>query len=109
MHVILNSAITPLPPYLRVKNSMKQETSLNHLWFTAPIAILLLIAAGGGLLIKELYRDVPDLVAQAKIFREIWMFGQIVDRVGKLSAFLPTLQILKPVYFRHVILLKTNG
>lgn len=45
---------------------MKHEVTFNSLWFTVPIAILLAIAAGGGLLIPGLYRDVPNLVAQAK-------------------------------------------
>jgi hypothetical protein len=47
---------------------MKENTSAqnNSLWFTAPIAILLAIAAGSGMLINGLYRDVPNLVAQAK-------------------------------------------
>ena len=45
---------------------MKYESIPNSLWLTAPIAILLAIAAGGGLLINGLYRDVPGLVAQAK-------------------------------------------
>jgi hypothetical protein len=47
-------------------NTMKGESAHNVLWFTAPIAILLALAAGSGLLVEGLYRDVPDLVAQAK-------------------------------------------
>lgn len=35
------------------------------LWLTAPIAILLAIAAGSGVFISALYRDTPNLVAQA--------------------------------------------
>lgn len=35
------------------------------LWLTIPIAILLAVAAGGGLFIKGLYRDTPNLVTQA--------------------------------------------
>jgi hypothetical protein len=35
------------------------------LWLTAPIAILLTIAAGGGVFISSLYRDTPYFVAQA--------------------------------------------
>jgi hypothetical protein len=35
------------------------------LWLTAPIAVLLAIAAGSGLLVEDLYRDNPSLVAQA--------------------------------------------
>lgn len=35
------------------------------LWLTIPIAALLAIASGGGLLIKGLYRDAPYFVAQA--------------------------------------------
>ncbi|RPI78192.1 MAG: hypothetical protein EHM41_26045, partial [Chloroflexi bacterium] len=35
------------------------------LWLTAPICVLLAIAAGSGVFIKWLYRDAPGLVAQA--------------------------------------------
>ena len=35
------------------------------LWLTLPIAVLLAIAAGGGLFITDLYRDDPNLAAQA--------------------------------------------
>jgi hypothetical protein len=35
------------------------------LWLTIPIAILLAVAAGGGLFIKGLYRDAQNLVTQA--------------------------------------------
>lgn len=35
------------------------------LWLTVPIAVLLAIAAGSGLFISGLYRDTPNLVAQA--------------------------------------------
>lgn len=35
------------------------------LWLTVPITILLAIAAGGGLFISSLYRDPPNLAAQA--------------------------------------------
>jgi len=45
---------------------MKHVTNFNTLWLTAPIAVLLAVAAGSGLLVNGLYRDVPDLVAQAK-------------------------------------------
>jgi hypothetical protein len=45
---------------------MKHQSTPNKLWFTAPIAILLAIAAGGGVFINGLYRDVPGIVAQAK-------------------------------------------
>ena len=34
-------------------------------WLTVPIALLLTIAAGGGLFISSLYRDTPSVVAQA--------------------------------------------
>ena len=44
----------------------KASAQKNFLWFTAPIAILLAIAAGSGILIEGLYRDVPDMVAQAQ-------------------------------------------
>lgn len=45
---------------------MKHVSTFNSLWLTAPIVLLLAIAAGGGVLINELYRDGPGLVAQAK-------------------------------------------
>ena len=35
------------------------------LWLTAPITILLAIAGGSGVLVEDLYRDNPSLVAQA--------------------------------------------
>lgn len=35
------------------------------LWLTVPIAILLAIASGSGVFISDLYRDTPNLVAQA--------------------------------------------
>lgn len=35
------------------------------LWITIPIAILLMIASGGGVFISGLYRDAPNLVIQA--------------------------------------------
>ncbi len=35
------------------------------LWLTVPVAILLAVAAGSGLFISGLYRDTPNLVAQA--------------------------------------------
>ncbi len=38
----------------------------DGLWFTVPICVLLAAAAGSGVFINGLYRDVPDLVAQAK-------------------------------------------
>jgi hypothetical protein len=44
----------------------KNARSANGwLWLTAPIAILLAIAAGSGIFISGLYRDTPNLVAQA--------------------------------------------
>jgi hypothetical protein len=44
----------------------KNARSANvWLWLTVPIAILLAIAAGGGVFISGLYRDSPNLVAQA--------------------------------------------
>lgn len=36
------------------------------LWLTVPIALLLAMAAGGGAFIKDLYRDTPYFVAQAR-------------------------------------------
>jgi hypothetical protein len=36
------------------------------LWLTLPIAILLTISAGGGILVDDLYRDNPYFVAQAR-------------------------------------------
>jgi hypothetical protein len=35
------------------------------LWLTAPIAVLLGVAAGGGVFIDDLYRDIPYFIAQA--------------------------------------------
>jgi hypothetical protein len=44
----------------------KNARSANvWLWLTVPIAILLVIAAGSGIFISDLYRDTPNLVAQA--------------------------------------------
>jgi len=44
----------------------KNARSANvWLWLTVPIAILLAIAAGGGVFIRSLYHDTPTLVAQA--------------------------------------------
>lgn len=47
---------------------MNKHTSRANgwLWLTVPIALLLAIAAGGGLLIGDLYRDAPNLVVQAR-------------------------------------------
>lgn len=45
---------------------MKNSSSRTGLWLTIPIAALLALAAGSGLIIDGLYRDVPSLVAQAK-------------------------------------------
>ncbi len=46
------------------------DTRIRHLdvwlWLTLPIAILLLIAAGGGVFMDGLYRDAPYFVAQAR-------------------------------------------
>ncbi len=39
--------------------------SFDFLWLTAPIVLLLAIAAGCGIFIHGLYRDVPNIVAQA--------------------------------------------
>ena len=36
------------------------------LWLTVPIALLLALAAGGGVFVADLYRDNPNLVAQAR-------------------------------------------
>ena len=36
------------------------------LWLTVPIALLLAIAAGGGVFLQGLYRDTPNLVVQAR-------------------------------------------
>jgi hypothetical protein len=41
-------------------------SSRTWLWFTVPIAILLAVAAGCGVFISGLYRDVPYFVAQAE-------------------------------------------
>jgi len=45
--------------------SPRDQNSNGWLWLTAPIIILLAIAAGCGVFFNELYRDVPNLVAQA--------------------------------------------
>lgn len=47
---------------------MKENTgSLNGwLWLTVPTGILLALAAGSGVFVKGLYRDTPNLVAQAR-------------------------------------------
>lgn len=47
---------------------MNKKTSSAHgwLWLTAPIAILLAIASGSGVLMRGLYRDLPNLVVQAR-------------------------------------------
>jgi len=46
---------------------MNKNPSSTHgwLWLTVPIALLLAIAAGGGLFMRGLYRDTPNLVVQA--------------------------------------------
>ncbi len=59
------------------------------LWLTVPIAILLAIAAGGGVLVNSLYRDAPYFAAQA--------IGQ--DYVS-LTVVLPTLIISAFFAFR---------
>jgi len=47
---------------------MNKETNSTKgwLWLTVPIALLLAIAAGSGLFVDTLYRDSPNLVAQAR-------------------------------------------
>jgi hypothetical protein len=73
---------------------MKHESNLKSLWFTAPIAILLAIAAGGGVLINGLYRDVSSIVAQAKgqdlislfVVLPILIITAILARRGSLRA-----------------------
>jgi hypothetical protein len=64
----------------RMNESARQ--SRRWLWLTAPIAILLTIAAGSGVFIKGLYRDTPYFAAQA--------IGQ--DHIS-LAVALPTLLI----------------
>ncbi len=44
---------------------MTKKTDL-WLWLTLPVAVLLTIASGSGVFIGDLYRDAPNLVAQAK-------------------------------------------
>jgi|SRR5215212_2381996 len=44
---------------------LSPRTTRIWLWLTAPIAVLLAIAAGSGLFVEGLYRDPPSLVAQA--------------------------------------------
>ena len=45
--------------------STRDQKSNGWLWLTAPILILLAIAAGSGFFFNKLYRDTPNLVAQA--------------------------------------------
>ena len=47
---------------------MNNHTSRANgwLWLTVPIALLLAVAAGGGVFIGDLYRDTPNLVVQAR-------------------------------------------
>ncbi len=47
---------------------MNKHTSSTNgwLWLTVPIALLLAMAAGGGVFIGDLYRDTPYLVVQAR-------------------------------------------
>jgi hypothetical protein len=44
---------------------MNPRSTTIWLWLTAPIAVLVAIAAGVGLFIEGLYRDPSSLVAQA--------------------------------------------
>src|SRR5215208_1522571 len=44
---------------------LSPRTTRIWLWLTAPIALLLAVAAGSGLFVEGLYRDPPSLVAQA--------------------------------------------
>lgn len=44
---------------------MNPRTTRIWLWLSAPIALLLAVAAGSGLFVEGLYRDPPSLVAQA--------------------------------------------
>ena len=44
---------------------MSPRSTTIWLWLTAPIAVLLAVAAGSGLFVDGLYRDSPSLVAQA--------------------------------------------
>jgi hypothetical protein len=48
-------------------SEMNERIRQTHiwLWLTFPIAMLLTIAAGGGVFISGLYRDAPYFVAQA--------------------------------------------
>ena len=46
-----------------MNNSIRQSNV--WLWLTLLVAVLLAIAAGGGLFIPGLYRDVPSIVQQA--------------------------------------------
>lgn len=41
------------------------QSAVAWLWLSAPIAVLLAVASGSGLFISGLYRDAPNLVAQA--------------------------------------------
>ncbi len=42
------------------------QTSNSWLWFTVPVSVLLAVAAGAGVFIRDFYRDSPSYVAQAR-------------------------------------------
>ncbi len=49
----------------RVRVGENNERSMVWPWFTGPIAVLLAVAAGSGLLVDGLYRDAPYFAVQA--------------------------------------------
>ena len=53
------------PPTTVEAVSISPRRTTIWLWLTAPITILLAIAGGSGVLVEDLYRDNPSLVAQA--------------------------------------------
>ena len=61
---------------------MNARIRQTHIWFwlTVPIALLLMIAAGGGVFMTGLYRDPPSMLAQA-----------VAQDVISLAVVLPTL------------------
>ena len=44
---------------------MEKQSKMNWLWMTAPMAVLLTIAAGGGFFLENIYHDTPSFIAQA--------------------------------------------
>ena len=55
----------PTPKTTLEGQRMRPRSTPIWLWLTAPIAVLVAIAAGSGLFVEGIYRDPPSLVAQA--------------------------------------------